>query len=464
MKLKITFFYITLTFFIAAQAQSLVDTIPFPYHNAYNSIWGLCQGANEDELYLGSDWKGEIYTFDTATGQLTDSIFTDLGFNHGFFEHEGFFWVAEDYSTKGANLYKVGINGFVSDTLHFPDGIGGKSGGVGGLSFDGEYVWFTVYYPDFDEFPFSYAYKMSFPEWEIIDTLPLYGKQIYGITQMGTDTIIYVNDNNDEEEERIFVYSLCKEDTLYSIKLPDDDGDMSPRGLHWDGEYLWLSAKRTGSAAFAFQNLYKYEIPRGEATRLSYDKDSLYFGFFGDYFIFDNLKIENNTEETITIISIDIDEPLIKIVEDSNLPIVLNPGDTYNFSLEPSEYLAGGAFESWLIIISENSCRFYGDSIFVESMFYTGLDNRFFIDNIEVFPNPSKDILNISYALKQNNDYLEINLYDIQGRKVKGIFEGQISGQQDIQVNVADYPSGLYRLVLNNEKEQLSYPVMIVRE
>ena len=55
-------------------------------------------------------------------------------------------------------------------------------------------------------------------------------------------------------------YDLTNEQDLGWTELPDTpiDNDMSPRGMHYDGEFLYLIANRQGGSAFAYQTVYIY--------------------------------------------------------------------------------------------------------------------------------------------------------------------------------------------------------------
>jgi hypothetical protein len=235
-------------------AQVLVDSIPYPSTN--QGFWGI--HVNADTLFLGADFSGDVY-FSDHDGNLIGQQPTGFTFNHGLIRKPASYLIAQDYTTNGAHLYEVALNGTLLNTWTFPDVIGGHSSGIGGIYSDGDAIWYTMYYPDFDTYPFAYAYKWIPGDPTPIDTVPMLGAQPMGIALKG-DTLIYVMDNNDNDPERIYLYDLNTDQDLGSVDLPDmtSDGDQSPRGLFWDGEFLYLVANRSGGSAFAFQTIFKY--------------------------------------------------------------------------------------------------------------------------------------------------------------------------------------------------------------
>lgn len=234
--------------------QTLIDSIPYP--GITHGFWGI--QVNADTIFLGADFSGDIYFSDhdgTILGQQT----TGQDFNHGLIRGAGSYMIAEDYTSNGAHLHEVATDGTPLNTWTFPDVIGGHSSGIGDLCADGNAVWYTMYYPDFDVYPFAYAYKWVPGDPAPIDTVPMHGEQPYGIAVKG-DTLLYVTDNLNGDAERIYSYNLTTKQDIGFIELPDPDGDQSPRGMFYDGTYLYLVANRIGGSAFAYQTVFIYSF------------------------------------------------------------------------------------------------------------------------------------------------------------------------------------------------------------
>jgi hypothetical protein len=241
-----------LAFPFTLSAQQLVDSIPLP--GVSQGFWGIHVTA--DTIFLGADFSGDVY-FADHEGTMLGQQPTGFTFNHGLIRRPQSYLIAQDYTTNGAHLYEVGLDGTLLNTWTFPDVIGGHSSGIGDICVDGDAIWYTMYYPDFDVYPYAYAYKWVPGDAAPIDTVPMLGAQPHGIVLKG-DTLLYVVDDNDDDPERLYLYDLTNEEDLGFVELPDADGDQSPRGLSYDGTYLYLVANRTGGSAFAYQTILIY--------------------------------------------------------------------------------------------------------------------------------------------------------------------------------------------------------------
>ncbi|MBL8010064.1 MAG: T9SS type A sorting domain-containing protein [Flavobacteriales bacterium] len=237
-----------------AHAQVLVDSIPYPGQGT--GVWGIHVTA--DTIFLGSDLTGKI-RFSDHNGIILGELATPFDFNHGLIRRPASYLIAEDFTTNGAGLYEIDLGGTLLNSWTFPNVIGGPSSGIGDLEADGNAIWYTMYYPDFNTYPFAYAYKWVPGDPAPVDTVPLQGEQPYGIALKG-DTLLYVTDNLNGDQERIYAYDLTNEQDLGWIELPDTpiDNDQRPQGMHYDGQFLHLVANRQGGSAFAYQTVFKY--------------------------------------------------------------------------------------------------------------------------------------------------------------------------------------------------------------
>lgn len=242
-------------------AQILVDSIPYP--GAGTGVWGI--DVTSDTIFLGSDLTGNI-RYSDHNGAVNAELITGFDFNHGLIRRPGSYLIAEDYTTNGAGLYEIDLAGNLLNSWSFPDVIGGPSSGIGDLCADGNAVWYTMYYPDFNVYPYAYAYKWIPGAPAPIDTVPLQGEQPYGIALKG-DTLFYVTDNLNGDQERIYAYDLTNGTDIGWVELPDTpiDNDQRPQGMDYDGEFLYLVANRQGGSAFAYQTIFIYAFEVGTA-------------------------------------------------------------------------------------------------------------------------------------------------------------------------------------------------------
>ena len=137
-----------------AHAQVLVDSIPYPGQGT--GVWGIHVTA--DTIFLGSDLTGKI-RFSDHNGIILGELATPFDFNHGLIRRPASYLIAEDFTTNGAGLYEIDLGGTLLNSWTFPNVIGGPSSGIGDLEADGNAIWYTMYYPDFNTYPFAYAYK-----------------------------------------------------------------------------------------------------------------------------------------------------------------------------------------------------------------------------------------------------------------------------------------------------------------
>lgn len=232
----------------------LVDSLQ--YAGITQNFWGI--HVTTDTIFLGADLSGAIYYSDHA-GNLLGQQSTGFTFDHGLVRTPTSYLIAQDYAANGAHLYEIDLSGTLLNTWMFPDVIGGHSSGIGDLFPDGNAVWYTMYYPDFNTDPYAYAYRWVPGDATANDTVPLHGEQPYGIAIKG-DTLFYVTDNLNGDQERIYAYDLTNEQDIGWIELPDTpiDNDQSPRGMYYDGTHLYLIANRSGGSANAYQNIYIY--------------------------------------------------------------------------------------------------------------------------------------------------------------------------------------------------------------
>jgi Secretion system C-terminal sorting domain/Abnormal spindle-like microcephaly-assoc'd, ASPM-SPD-2-Hydin len=309
--------------------QTLVSTYPFPANTAYNGFWGITQ--INDTLRIGSSSSGMIYKV-TKTGSVLDSLTTPFNFNNGLAWDGSGFWIARNASGTSSRLIKVNLSGVPVDTISFANIAGSSTVGIGGVAIQGNALWFAVYFPDYTTYPFAYAYKVDIATGQFLDTIPLRGKQVQGITVKG-DTIFYVTDNFQSDPERIYAYRDAVGDTLFSFPAPDPDGDCDPRGLYWDGASLWLMAYRVGGTTGQFRTLYKYSLSGSGSPLITTSVSSVNFGnvVIGSTGTFP-LTINNVGTGTLVISNFTNTNPRFTLTPNT-VPVSIPAGGSQNFTL-----------------------------------------------------------------------------------------------------------------------------------
>jgi len=80
---------------------------------------------------------------------------------------------------------------------------------------------------------------------------------------------------------------------------------------------------------------------------------------------------------------------------------------------------------------------------------------------LSVSPNPSSGAASVVFGVS-GDESVEIRLYDINGRIVETVFEGEIQQQNQIDVNLSQLPSGVYTVRLESNSFSTSRRVLLV--
>lgn len=329
--------FLLLIIAVNAYSQQLVGVYNLPAYLNMNNVWGFTT-AGDTLFRIGSDNDGKIYKM-TKTGIILDSLSIPYAFNHGMAWDGTGLWIAEDYRSGGARFYKISLTGQRLDSI---TNLSSNQAGVGGLAIDGNNLWFSVYYPDFTTYPYAYAYKINLTSKQITDTIPLRGRQVYGIAVKG-DTIFYVNNNFQSEPERIYAYRKAVGDTLFSFPAPDPDNNCDPKGLFWDGQNLYLNAYNVG--ANLNRCIYKYALssqgnPIISTSSSVVDFGNVVVGTTGTQV----LNVSNIGTAMLIITGKSMTNPLFGI-NPSSVPDTILPGANKNYNItftpQTSDSVAG---------------------------------------------------------------------------------------------------------------------------
>jgi hypothetical protein len=94
--------------------------------------------------------------------------------------------------------------------------------------------------------------------------------------------------------------------------------------------------------------------------------------------------------------------------------------------------------------------------------FMAGINNvPDLIKDVNLYPNPASTFLNIDMNLDKS-DYT-VNLYDMNAHLIKTIANNNLSGYQNLSVNIEDIPAGDYLLMISTDRGFCSKKVSIIR-
>jgi hypothetical protein len=82
-------------------------------------------------------------------------------------------------------------------------------------------------------------------------------------------------------------------------------------------------------------------------------------------------------------------------------------------------------------------------------------------NNIEIYPNPASDVIYISTGEVNYGTEFELSIFDVTGRLVKK--DNTFVTQEDISINVSDFPQGLYVVSLNFGDNLVTRRIMLSR-
>jgi len=253
-------------------SQSIVQVIPLPNTTYWNQGWGAF--ADSTHLYMSSGTtstvfnRGHIYKLD-FNGNVVDSVVTGLNSSQGLAWDGSHFWYIRGSGSTG-RMYRVSTAGAIVDSIIPPSNLQY----MGGACWVGTGLWVSNYFPN----DAAGLYKYDVVTKTIIDTLPTIGQQPQGVAWDG-QYLYYAMDLNSTEPNLnlIYVVDPVTRDTVRTIPMPEGPTtDSNPRGLAWDGNYLWLVAEPVGASSG--RSLYKYDLSGSGTPDINLSTSLVNFG------------------------------------------------------------------------------------------------------------------------------------------------------------------------------------------
>jgi hypothetical protein len=313
-------------------SQTLLETINLPAGAFYTQGYGLVYNNGKYWISSGSSTLGNgIIRAVNSSGVEVDQLtfnYPAMRYSQGL-AHDGTnFWYLE---RRGSihGLFKVDASGNVLDSIKI---FGSKY--LGGAGWDGTGIWVSCYYPNNE----AALYKVNVNTKTIVDTIPTAGIQPQGITVKG-DTLFYVMDGFDGDDERVYAVKLPTKQVLFSFHVPEQPGlRQNPRGLAWDGTYFWLLAEPVGASSG--RQLFKYDLGGSGTPGITVPVSTINFpnttvGNTNNY----NLTIYSTGTATLTLDSITISGNSFSF-NPLSFPINIPPGGSQNVTVNftPSGY------------------------------------------------------------------------------------------------------------------------------
>ncbi|WP_290663781.1 hypothetical protein, partial [Ignavibacterium sp.] len=258
--------------------QTLIQTVNLPANTFYNYGYGLVYlngkyWISSDNSTVGS---GVLNAVNDQGVQMDNLLiqYPGLRASQGLAFDGTDFWYVERKVAR-CDLFKVSTTGVVLDSIPTPEIFGGNTSMIlGGAAWDGTGLWISVYSPDTR----VALYKVNVAARAIVDTILIqqFGLQPTGITVKG-DTLFFVMDGFQNNDERVYAISLATKDTLFSFHVPEQSGvRQNPRGLAWDGNYFWLLAEPVGASSG--RQLFKYDLSGSGTPSINLITTNINFG------------------------------------------------------------------------------------------------------------------------------------------------------------------------------------------
>jgi hypothetical protein len=71
----------------------------------------------------------------------------------------------------------------------------------------------------------------------------------------------------------------------------------------------------------------------------------------------------------------------------------------------------------------------------------------------ELYPNPASETCFFSFIMPADNDYAQVDIYDLLGKKSLSIFKGYVepNSQKNINFSVKDINPGVYSVIIRSK-------------
>jgi hypothetical protein len=83
-------------------------------------------------------------------------------------------------------------------------------------------------------------------------------------------------------------------------------------------------------------------------------------------------------------------------------------------------------------------------------------------NNVNVYPNPANDNVSIAVELTKRQESLSVGIYDLLGKKVLSVFDGnEIEGQHIYDVSTKSLSAGMYLVLIDNKNSVVTQKLII---
>jgi hypothetical protein len=155
--------------------------------------------------------------------------------------------------------------------------------------------------------------------------------------------------------------------------------------------------------------------------------------------------------------------------------VVLGNFDVASGAIDPEFYSTGTWYDFWTgesmevtdvnapVELEAGEFRLYTDKQ-LQTPDFVGIEETIAegpVSDFIVHPNPASAAVYVNMHLKDNAD-VNISMFDLQGRKVRELFTGNLpGGLKEIETSVTDLEQGLYFIAIDSKGQRLVKKVMV---
>jgi hypothetical protein len=143
-----------------------------------------------------------------------------------------------------------------------------------------------------------------------------------------------------------------------------------------------------------------------------------------------------------------------------SLPGVMTAGSTYSYTFNwtaPAGTVLYKTKANALLICGLSGEIHNGKWM---GVYPTAVNDIIKVDNLQVFPNPTNDYLNIDFTLNKVSD-VAVSLVDMTGNVVYNNPLKNLNGNQGLVINTANFANGMYTLSLRTAEGNITRKVSI---
>jgi outer membrane protein assembly factor BamB len=240
--------------------QVVVHEIPSPSANAVGLCW------DGDALWV-SDYSANLYKVNPTTGTVLRTLTGPVNGSDGLAFANGYLWTISRVASQ-VQVFRVDtLTGAAMDSMRDPTG-----GWAGGAVWDGAALWFA------DQFPVARLLRVSPGSGDTLAMFAAPGAKPWGLAYDGTNLWNSSEENSGNGPDRVYWLDSATGATLWSFTLPAHTplpAGRRPRGLAWDGQYLWLIAYEPNGWNV---KIFQYDVSNGVNPDIDFAETSHNFG------------------------------------------------------------------------------------------------------------------------------------------------------------------------------------------